>query len=66
MHGRVTAIHVSPGARVAKGAALATVEAMKMQHVVTAGRDGVVEEVRAVVGDQVAAGEAIVTLAAED
>jgi geranyl-CoA carboxylase alpha subunit len=63
MHGRLVAIHVLPGARVTKGEALATVEAMKMQHVVTAGRDGVVAAVEAAVGDQLVAGAAIVTLA---
>jgi 3-methylcrotonyl-CoA carboxylase alpha subunit len=46
------------GQTVAKGARLAVLEAMKMEHVLTAGRDGVVAEVLVGEGAQVEAGAA--------
>ncbi|MBD7957938.1 acetyl/propionyl-CoA carboxylase subunit alpha [Microbacterium sp. Sa4CUA7] len=39
--GTVVAVHVPDGARVASGARLATIEAMKMEHTVTAPHEGV-------------------------
>ena len=39
--GTVVAVHAQDGARVASGARLATIEAMKMEHTVTAPHDGV-------------------------
>jgi 3-methylcrotonyl-CoA carboxylase alpha subunit len=62
MPGLVREMAVIPGVRVAKGDRLAVIEAMKMQHVLTAARDGVVAEVLASPGDQVEAGAALVAL----
>jgi 3-methylcrotonyl-CoA carboxylase alpha subunit len=66
MPGLVKAVFVSAGQTVAKGARLAVLEAMKMEHVLTAGRDGVVAEVLAAEGAQVAAGAPLIVLEAEE
>lgn len=66
MPGTVRAVHVRPGDRVAKGDALAVLEAMKMEHVLVAPRDGVVAEVAAVQGAQVEAGAELALLEKEE
>ena len=63
MPGLVKAVFVSAGQAVEKGARLAILEAMKMEHTLTAGRDGTVAEVLAAAGDQVQAGAALIALA---
>jgi len=63
MPGLVKAVFVSAGDAVVKGARLAILEAMKMEHTLTAGRDGVVAEVLATAGQQVEAGAALIALA---
>jgi 3-methylcrotonyl-CoA carboxylase alpha subunit len=63
MPGVVKAVHVAPGATVAAGDRLATLEAMKMEHMLRAPRDGVVETVAAVEGAQVEEGALLVALA---
>src|SRR5690606_35031421 len=65
MHGRIVALGAEPGTRVARGARLFVVEAMKMEHAVLAPRDGVITEVHAAVGDQVEQGAVVVALGAE-
>ncbi|HPD93055.1 MAG: acetyl/propionyl/methylcrotonyl-CoA carboxylase subunit alpha [Rhodobacter sp.] len=65
MPGLVKAVFVAPGAAVEKGARLAILEAMKMEHTLTAGRDGTVAEVLAQPGQQVEAGAALIALAEE-
>ena len=65
MPGLVKAVFVEPGATVAKGDRLAILEAMKMEHTLTAGRDGTVAEVLARAGQQVEAGAALIALAEE-
>jgi 3-methylcrotonyl-CoA carboxylase alpha subunit len=62
MPGLVKTLSVQPGARVARGDALAVLEAMKMEHQLAAPRDGVVEEVLAAEGDQVEAGAALLRI----
>ena len=62
MPGKVVSVAVAPGAQVAKGAALVTLEAMKMEHALVAPFDGVVVEVKAEAGDQVAEGVLLVRL----
>jgi 3-methylcrotonyl-CoA carboxylase alpha subunit len=61
MPGKVIAVLAASGARVAKGAALLVMEAMKMEHTIVAPSDGVVDAVLYGVGDQVAEGAALVT-----
>ena len=63
--GSVVAIAVEPGASVARGAVVAVVESMKMEHEVHAGAGGVVHAVRARVGDVVEAGATLVVLRVE-
>ena len=55
----VVTVLTSAGATVSAGDRLAVVEAMKMESVVTAPRDGVVQAVHAASGDQVEAGDLI-------
>jgi 3-methylcrotonyl-CoA carboxylase alpha subunit len=63
--GTVLAVLAEPGQQVAAGDTLVVLEAMKMEHRVTAPRDGVVEEVRVSVGDYVDAHQLLVVLADE-
>jgi acetyl/propionyl-CoA carboxylase alpha subunit len=53
MPGKIAAVHVAVGDTVARGAALVTLEAMKMEHALAAPFDGVVAEVAATLGEQV-------------
>ena len=55
-------IKVAPGAKVGKGQPVAVMEAMKMEHTLTAPRDGTVAELRYAVGDQVLEGEELLRL----
>ena len=65
MPGLVRIVSAEPGARVAKGDALITMEAMKMELVLAAPRDGVVAAVPVAVGDQVAEGALLLALEPE-
>jgi geranyl-CoA carboxylase alpha subunit len=65
MTGAVTSVTVRPGDKIAKGATVATVEAMKMEHHLKAARDGVVSEVHVKPGDQVAIRAKVVSLKPE-
>ena len=62
MPGLVKAVFVTPGQQVAAGDRLAILEAMKMEHTLTAARDGTVAEVLAAAGDQVEAGAPLIRL----
>jgi geranyl-CoA carboxylase alpha subunit len=64
MHGALRAINVAAGDRVVRGQSLLVLEAMKMQHEVQAGIDGMVTSICREVGSQVAAGELILELEA--
>lgn len=64
MPGKVTKLLVGPGDRVAKGQALAVLEAMKMESRFEAPRDGVVAAVHVREGDQVEEGTVILDLQA--
>ena len=66
MHGKVLAILVEQGSRVAKGERVAVVEAMKMEHALTAPIDGTVGEIVASVGAQIAEGATILSIAAAE
>ena len=61
MNGKVIAVLVAPGQVVKLGARVAVMEAMKMEHSLTAPRDGVVAEVAAA-GAQVVEGAMVVRL----
>ena len=62
MHGVLIELSAQPGDRVEAGDRLAVLEAMKMQHQLTAEVGGVVREVLAREGAQLAAGELILTI----
>jgi 3-methylcrotonyl-CoA carboxylase alpha subunit len=53
MPGKIVAVLVRNGQTVTKGAALITMEAMKMEHTIVAVEDGIVDEVLFNAGDQV-------------
>ena len=64
--GTVIAVHVEPGDVVAEGQLLLVLEAMKMEHKITAAAAATVAEVRIGVGDRVDAGDLLVVLDAAD
>ena len=66
MPGLVRIVAAEPGARVARGEPLVTMEAMKMELVLAAPRDGVVAAVPVAVGDQVAEGALLLALEPEE
>ncbi|MEJ8573439.1 acetyl/propionyl/methylcrotonyl-CoA carboxylase subunit alpha [Microbaculum marinum] len=66
MHGKVISLHVETGATVARGDKLAVIEAMKMEHTLTAGRAGTVSEVAANEGEQVGEGQKLIVIHAEE
>jgi acetyl-CoA/propionyl-CoA carboxylase biotin carboxyl carrier protein len=63
MPGTVTVVKATVGERVAKGQPLLILEAMKMEHVITAPHDGIVEQIRAVPGGTVAMDELLAVVA---
>ena len=66
MPGLVKAVFAHAGQAVTAGQRLAILEAMKMEHTLTAARDGIVAEVLVAAGQQVEAGAAIVRLEEEE
>jgi len=62
MHGLLREIRVAEGETVARGQCLLVLEAMKMQHEVLAGVDGIIEAVCREPGAQLAAGELILEI----
>ncbi len=63
MPGKVVSFLTRVGDTVQRGQALAVMEAMKMEHTISAPHDGVVEELLYAVGDQVAEGGELLRLA---
>jgi len=59
MPGRVLAVFVEEGATVSKGAALLILEAMKMEHTISAPRDGTVRSFLRKAGEMVARGDVL-------
>jgi 3-methylcrotonyl-CoA carboxylase alpha subunit len=66
MPGRIIAVDVTQGQSVTKGQKLLTLEAMKMEHSLTAPFDGVVAELNAVTGAQVQVEALLVRIEATD
>jgi 3-methylcrotonyl-CoA carboxylase alpha subunit len=62
MPGKIIAIEVKAGEKVKRGQALLVMEAMKMEHTINAGLDGVVENIFFGVGEQVAEGAVLISL----
>ncbi|WP_282275539.1 acetyl/propionyl/methylcrotonyl-CoA carboxylase subunit alpha [Stenotrophomonas sp. PS02297] len=65
MPGRVIALLVEPGSRVARGAPLLVMEAMKMEHTLQAPAEGVVNGYRVRAGEQVGDGAVLVDFEAD-
>jgi 3-methylcrotonyl-CoA carboxylase alpha subunit len=66
MPGRVMRLLVEPAAKVRRGEPLMVIEAMKMEHTITAPADGVVAAVRFAAGELVEEGAELIALAALD
>ncbi|HEY0849691.1 MAG TPA: acetyl-CoA carboxylase biotin carboxylase subunit [Bradyrhizobium sp.] len=64
MNGRVVAILVKPGEKVSAGQPVMTLEAMKMEHVHTAGVAGTVSSIDVAEGEQVTTGKIVVEIEA--
>ena len=64
MHGKVLSVLVEQGASVTRGQRLAIIEAMKMEHTLTAPLDGIVSEIAAAKDDQVAEGAKMIVIVA--
>jgi acetyl/propionyl-CoA carboxylase alpha subunit len=62
MPGRILAVQIADGAAVVKGQALVTMEAMKMEHTLTAPFDGLAAGFSLQVGDQVAEGSVLLRI----
>jgi 3-methylcrotonyl-CoA carboxylase alpha subunit len=65
MPGKLIQVLVKPGDHARRGQPVAILEAMKMEHTLSAPIDAVIEAIHGVVGDQVAEGAIIATFAAE-
>ncbi|MGJ5202577.1 acetyl-CoA carboxylase biotin carboxylase subunit [Bradyrhizobium sp. HKCCYLR20261] len=63
LNGRVVAVLVKPGDQIAAGQPVLTLEAMKMEHVHTAGIAGTVSAIEVAEGDQVTTGRIVVEIA---
>jgi 3-methylcrotonyl-CoA carboxylase alpha subunit len=63
MPGKIAAVEITDGQEVCKGDVLVVVEAMKMEHAITAPRDGTVDSVLCKVGDQVDEGHELLIMA---
>jgi len=66
MPGKVLDVRVTAGDAVTRGQLLLTLEAMKMEHQLTAASDGVIAEVRVAPGQQVDAGQVLVVIDARE
>lgn len=66
MPGRVVAVNCQPGDQVRAGQALVVVEAMKMEQELSCERDGTVESITVHAEDQIAQGQELLRLVAEE
>ena len=62
MPGRIVKVMAQPGSKVAKGDPLLILEAMKMEHTITAPADGVIKEMHYAAGEQVLEGAELIRL----
>ena len=63
--GKIVQVLVEPGSEVKKGETLLILEAMKMEHTITAPRDALIEDVPFTTGEQVTEGTELVLFATE-
>ena len=66
MPGKVTEVNVKQGQKVSMGDELVVIEAMKMNHAISADQDGTVDEIFIKVGDQVDLGANLLILESEE
>jgi biotin carboxyl carrier protein len=66
MPGVILAVRVAERERVARGQALVVMEAMKMEHTLSAAAAGVVSELRVHAGQRVRDGDALLKVSAAD
>jgi acetyl-CoA carboxylase carboxyltransferase component len=66
LQGTIVEVGVGPGDAVRRGQQLLIIESMKMEHVIAAERDGVVDHVAVSVGDTVHPGDALAVLKESD
>jgi 3-methylcrotonyl-CoA carboxylase alpha subunit len=66
MPGTVVAVHVEPGRHVHAGEPLVVIESMKMESVIAAPRDGIVDRLLVAVGDTFDRGAPLVALQPEE
>ncbi len=66
MNGKIIATFAEPGQRVKKGARIALMEAMKMEHSLTAPIDGIVREVTVAAGAQATEGTVLARIEADE
>jgi len=62
MPAKVFKVLVSPGEKISKGKGLLILEAMKMEHLIKAHEDGVVQKIYFSEGDQVGGGDVLIEL----
>jgi 3-methylcrotonyl-CoA carboxylase alpha subunit len=62
MPGRVIKLFVEPGAKVKRGEPLLILEAMKMEHTITAPGDGTIKEIHYAAGEQVLEGAQLIRM----
>lgn len=62
MPGKILEVHVSEGQVVSAGDVLMVMEAMKMEHKIVAGSDGVIEAIYYSAGDQVSQGAELLSI----
>ena len=62
MPGKILEVHVALGQKVSSGDVLMVMEAMKMEHKIVAGSEGIVESIHFAEGDQVPQGAELLTL----
>jgi len=65
MNGAIVGVLAQPGDRVTKGQRVVVLEAMKMQHEISAERDGTIDKILVKLGDQVATRQLLVELQPE-
>ena len=65
MPGKVVKLFISQGDRVEEGDSVLVLEAMKMEYTLKAGRSGVVGKMNLSMGDQVTAGQLLVSISGE-
>jgi biotin carboxyl carrier protein len=63
MPGTIVAVHVRPGAQVARGDEVCVLEAMKMRNSIRSPRDGEVDDVLVAPGTKVAYGNPLIRFA---